>query len=184
MEIRSLEDVSADFEKMEFVYDQLLPQRDWKLNLYLYLMGIPRFGRGMYPMVCHYFKGTKKAALTPGFKCLYGNLILGREVALNDSFCVDYAPIILHDYAKLSFKNMLLTSTHDFNNFKRVIARPIVIEKNVWITSGCVVLGGVRIGENTVVGAGSVVTRSLPPNVLAAGNPARVIREIQRSCPA
>ncbi len=184
MEIRSVADVPADFEKTEFVFDHFLPERDWKLNLYLYLMGIPRVGRRMYPMVCSYFKGTKKAALMPGFKCLYGNLIVGRDVALHDALCLDYAPIVVGDYASMSYRNMLLTSTHDFNDFKRVIARPIVIEKNVWITSGCVVLGGVRIGENTVVGAGSVVTRSLPPNVLAAGNPARVIREIQRSCPA
>lgn len=184
MEISSLKDIPGNFEETEFVYDNSLPQRDWKLNLYLYLLGVPHFGRRLSPRICSYFKGTQKAALMPGFKCLYGNFIVGREVALHDSYCLDYAPIVLGDYVSLSSgRSMLLTSTHDFNDFKRVIARPIVIERNAWIASGCIILGGVRIGENTVVGAGSVVTESLPPNVLAAGNPAKVIREIQRNSP-
>jgi maltose O-acetyltransferase len=53
-----------------------------------------------------------------------------------------------------------------------------VIEANVWLGGGVIVLPGVTIGENTVVGAGSIVTRDLPPNVVAAGNPARVVRSL------
>lgn len=54
----------------------------------------------------------------------------------------------------------------------------IVIEDDVWLATGVTVLAGVRIGRGTVVGAGSLVTRDLPPNVIAAGNPARVIRSL------
>lgn len=57
-------------------------------------------------------------------------------------------------------------------------AAPVTIEKNAWIGSGSIVLKGVTIGENSIVAAGSVVTKSIPPNVLAGGNPARVIRSI------
>lgn len=57
-------------------------------------------------------------------------------------------------------------------------AKPIVIGDNVWLGGGVVVCPGVTIGENTVVGAGAVVTRDLPANVVAVGNPARVLRPI------
>lgn len=59
--------------------------------------------------------------------------------------------------------------------------RPVVIEDDVWIGSGAIVLPGVRIGRGTVVGAGAVVTRDLPPGMLAAGNPARVVRSLAPS---
>ena len=58
-------------------------------------------------------------------------------------------------------------------------AEPITLGDNVWLGGGVIVCPGVSIGENTVVGAGSVVTRDLPANVIAVGNPAKVIREIQ-----
>ena len=57
-------------------------------------------------------------------------------------------------------------------------AEPITIEDNVWLGGGVIVCPGVTIGRNTVIGAGSVVTKDVPPNVVAVGNPARVIREI------
>jgi maltose O-acetyltransferase len=60
------------------------------------------------------------------------------------------------------------------------VARPIVIEDKVWIGGGAILLPGVRIGRNAVVGAGAVVTRSVAANVVVAGNPARVIREIEQ----
>ena len=55
---------------------------------------------------------------------------------------------------------------------------PVRIGRNCWIGAGAVILPGVTIGDNTVVGAGSVVTKDLPPNVVAAGNPCRILREI------
>lgn len=55
---------------------------------------------------------------------------------------------------------------------------PVTIERNCWIGAGAIILPGVTIGENTVVGAGAVVTKDLPANVIAVGNPARVLREI------
>jgi acetyltransferase-like isoleucine patch superfamily enzyme len=75
----------------------------------------------------------------------------------------------------------IITSGHPMEPTKRrtsVIAKPIVIERNVWIPAGATIIGGVTIGENSVVAAGSVVTKDVPPNTLAGGNPARVIRSI------
>lgn len=63
-------------------------------------------------------------------------------------------------------------------NFAVGLTKPVTIGDNVWIGGSSVILPGVEIGDNTTVGAGSVVTRSLPPNVLAHGNPCRVIRSL------
>ena len=62
--------------------------------------------------------------------------------------------------------------------FCRSVTAPVAIGDNVWIGGGAIILPGVTIGDNVTIGAGSVVTRSLPPDVLAAGNPARVLRKI------
>jgi acetyltransferase-like isoleucine patch superfamily enzyme len=75
----------------------------------------------------------------------------------------------------------IVTSGHPIEPSQRrasVIAKPIVIERNVWIAAGATIIGGVTIGENSVVAAGSVVTKDVPQNTLVAGNPARVLRSI------
>ena len=66
----------------------------------------------------------------------------------------------------------------DGSYFDYEYARPITIEDNVWLASNVVVCGGVTIGHDTVIGAGSVVTKSIPSGVFAAGNPCRVIRPL------
>lgn len=75
----------------------------------------------------------------------------------------------------------LITSGHPVEPARRrecVVAKPIVIERNVWIAAGAMILGGVTVGENSVVAAGSVVTKDVPRNTLVGGNPARVIRGV------
>jgi acetyltransferase-like isoleucine patch superfamily enzyme len=75
----------------------------------------------------------------------------------------------------------IITTGHPIEPSRRracVIAKPIAIERNVWIGAGATIIGGVTVGENSVVAAGSVVTRNVPPNTLVGGNPARVIRSI------
>jgi acetyltransferase-like isoleucine patch superfamily enzyme len=56
------------------------------------------------------------------------------------------------------------------------VSSPVIIEDNVWIGINCIILKGVKIGKNSAIAAGSVVTRSIPANCLAAGNPARVVK--------
>src|SRR3546814_9537878 len=73
----------------------------------------------------------------------------------------------------------LITTGHPLEPLQRravTIGKPIIIERNVWIATGATTIGGVTIGANSVVAAGSVLTRDVPPNSLAAGNPARVVR--------
>lgn len=80
---------------------------------------------------------------------------------------------------------MLLTGAHDYTKFgnerkKSTSGGGIHIKEGVWLASRCIILGGVTIGEHSVVGAGSVVTHDVPPYTLVAGNPAKVIKEIER----
>lgn len=58
---------------------------------------------------------------------------------------------------------------------------PITLERDVWLGTGCTVLAGVKIGQASIIGAGSIVTKNIPPGVLAAGNPARVIRTLSQN---
>ncbi|MBO5566787.1 MAG: hypothetical protein J5934_06190 [Succinivibrio sp.] len=74
----------------------------------------------------------------------------------------------------------LITIDHDLKNLIKIKAKEIHIEKNVWIGAKVTVLAGVTLGEGCVIGAGSVVTHDISPNTLAFGNPARVIRTLER----
>ena len=117
-------------------------------------------------------------SFSPGFYCTSPFLQLGEHVGLGDTFIVAYAPVIIGNNVSMSFKNTIINSTHDVNDFKTVIGKPIIIGNNVWITSCVTILAGVTIGDNTIIGAGSVVTHDIPSNVFAAGNPCRVIKTI------
>lgn len=116
--------------------------------------------------------------------CDYGQYIkIGSGTFINfGAMLIDVAPITIGDDCQLGPNVQLLTPLHPVDPGPRrdkwEAAKPITLEDNVWLGGGVIVLPGVTIGENTVVGAGSVVTKSLPANVVAVGSPARVIREI------
>lgn len=95
---------------------------------------------------------------------------------------LDVAPITIGADVLIGPNVQLLTPTHPIDPEKRrdkwEAAEPITIGDNVWLGGGVIVCPGVTIGENTVVGAGAVVSRDLPANVVAVGNPAKVVKEI------
>jgi maltose O-acetyltransferase len=95
---------------------------------------------------------------------------------------LDVAPITIGEDVQIGPNVQMLTPTHPLEpkprRAKGEAAKPIMIADNVWPGGGVILCPGVTIGENTVVGAGAVVTRDLPANVLAVGNPARVIRQL------
>jgi maltose O-acetyltransferase len=96
---------------------------------------------------------------------------------------LDVAAITIGDDVQIGPNVQLLTPTHPVEPEPRrqkwEAAQPITIGNNVWLGGGAIVLPGVTIGDNTVVGAGSVVTRDLPANVVALGNPARVVKTLE-----
>lgn len=114
----------------------------------------------------------------------YGeNISVGDRVFINYNLvALDVAKITIGDDCQLGPNVQLLTPTHPIDpqprRDKLEAAQPITLEDNVWLGGGVIVCPGVTIGENSVIGAGAVVTKDIPPNVVAVGNPARVIREI------
>ncbi len=101
---------------------------------------------------------------------------------------MDAAAVTIGNDAQIGPHVQLLTPTHPIEpgprRAKWEAAKPITIADNVWLGGGVIVLAGVTIGTNTVVGAGSVVTRDLPANVVAVGNPARIIRKLDEASDA
>ena len=128
----------------------------------------------------------KNSTIWPPFYCSYGkNTYLGDNVFLN-YMCIilDNNEIRIGNHVMIGPAVQIYTAAHDLLAETRIqgweVAKPIEIEDNVWIGGGVIVLPGVRIGRNAVVGAGAVVSRSVPANTVVAGNPARVIREIEQ----
>ena len=123
------------------------------------------------------------------FYCDYGaNIEIGADVFMNfDCVLLDCALISIGAQAQLGPAVQLYTATHPLDAAERVSgvesAKPIAIGRRVWLGGGTIVLPGVTIGDDTVVGAGSVVTRDLPARVIAAGNPCRVLRPIPDPIP-
>lgn len=122
--------------------------------------------------------------IRPPFYCDYGSHIrIGARVFANVGLvALDVAAITIGDDVQIGPNVQLLTPTHpldaELRRAKWEAAEPIVIERNAWLGGGVIVLPGVTVGENAVVGAGAVVTKNVSPNVVVAGNPAREIRQL------
>jgi maltose O-acetyltransferase len=117
------------------------------------------------------------------FFCEYGNVSIGDGTFVNiGAVLLDVMPVTIGAHCQIATNVQLLTATHPIDPEPRRIgweyAEPITIEDNVWLGGGVIVCPGVTIGKDTVVGAGAVVSKNLPPGVVAAGVPARVVREI------
>jgi len=122
--------------------------------------------------------------IEPPFFCDYGsNITLGRKVFFNFNCVVlDVAAVRIGDHCLFGPAVQIYTATHPLEAAKRrageEYAKPIDIGSDVWVGGGAIICPGVTIGAQTVIGAGSVVTRDIPDQVFAAGNPCRVIRPL------
>ena len=122
--------------------------------------------------------------IRPPFYCDYGyQTHIGARTFINFGLvALDVARISIGDDVQIGPRVQLLTPTHplepEARRAKWEAAAPIIVGDNVWLGGGVVVCPGVTVGADTVVGAGSVVTRDLPPGVLAAGVPASVVRSL------
>lgn len=121
--------------------------------------------------------------IKPPFYCDYGfNITIGKEVMINyNCTLLDVCPIIIGDYTLIGPNTGIYTATHPIDpkaRLKKEFGKPITIGKHVWIGGSCVILPGVTIGDNSVIGAGSTVVHDIPSNVVAVGNPCKVIKEI------
>lgn len=130
-------------------------------------------------------KTGKAFTIISPFFCDYGyNIRIGENFFMNmNCVILDGAMVTFGDNVFIAPGCGFYTAGHPLDSERRnrglEYARPITVGNNVWIGAQVCVLPGVTIGDNTVIGAGSVVTKSIPANVLAAGNPCRVIRKIE-----
>jgi acetyltransferase-like isoleucine patch superfamily enzyme len=116
--------------------------------------------------------------------CTYGyNTTVGNNFFLNvNCKLMDSGKIMIGDNVFIAPNVCIITEEHAMDVEQRLAgleyAFPVTIGNNVWICTGAIILPGVMIGANCVIGAGSIVTKNIPPNSLAVGNPCRVIRTL------
>lgn len=119
------------------------------------------------------------------FMCDYGyNIAIGENFYSNHNLVIlDCANVTFGDNVFVAPNCAFYTACHPIDYKTRnkglEFAKPIKVGSNVWIGGNVVVLAGVTIGDNTVIGAGSVVVKDIPSNVVAFGNPCKVIKEIK-----
>lgn len=149
-----------------------------------------------YKLLSRLFGGIgKNVSVGNPFLCDYGqNIYVGSNVSINMSCTfVDCNKITIGNNVLIASNVQIYTAAHPVElgdrltpgwrpdsaeYFCRTFALPVAIADGCWIGGGAIIVPGVTIGENAVVGAGSVVTRSIPANALAVGNPCRVIRKL------
>lgn len=118
------------------------------------------------------------------FRCAYGvNTHVGDEVYINTGCVIlDCARVEIGPKTLIGPAVQIYTAIHPLDPAERAAfvetAKPVTLGRNVWIGGAAVLLPGVSVGDNAVIGAGSVVTRDVPPACVVAGNPAKVIRRI------
>jgi len=130
------------------------------------------FRPGAYAIACSKISIGKNVILRPGTMLFADTRVGGSGIEIEDDVLIGSG---VHMY----------TTNHQFNNSQTPIyyqghmeSQPVKLRKGCWIGASVVILPGVEIGENAVIGAGSIVTKSIPPRCVAVGNPAKVIRSI------
>ena len=125
-----------------------------------------------------------KFFIEPPLRCDYGyNISIGENFYSNYNLIIlDCTKTIIGDNVLIGPNVGIYTAGHPVNyelrNQEFEFALPVIIGNNVWIGGNVVINPGVTIGDNTVIGSGSVVTKSIPSNVIAAGNPCKIIRDL------
>lgn len=118
----------------------------------------------------------------------YHNIYLGSYIYLVDTLINagdNAGKVVIDDYVFFGHGVKLLARGHDYNEFNKkrqesILEKPIHIKEGAWVSSGSIILGGVTVGEHSVVAAGSVVTKDVPPYAIVGGNPSKLIRYINK----
>ena len=163
-------DLKANAQKLCWEYNQTRPDEGEKRREILQrLLG----------------KCSELTFIEPTFRCDYGFNIFTYGLAVINYNCVilDTSPVHIGENAFIAPGVCIACAGHSIDPAQRAegisTSKPITLEKDVWIGANAVICGGVTIGEGSVIGAGSVVTKDIPPMVVAAGNPCRVIRSVR-----
>lgn len=164
-------DLKANAQKLCWEYNQTRPDEGEKRREILQrLLG----------------KCSELTFIEPTFRCDYGFNIFTHGLAVINYNCVilDTSPVHIGENAFIAPGVCIACAGHSIDPAQRAegisTSKPVTLEKDVWIGANAVICGGVTIGEGSVIGAGSVVTKDIPPMVVAAGNPCRVIRSVRK----
>ena len=112
-----------------------------------------------------------------------GKISVGNNLSLNHNVTIDASDggeLIIGNNVAIGMNSVLRASNHDYIRMSGHIPGKIIIGDNVWIAANCVIVPNVEIGSGSVIGAGSIVTKNIPENVVAVGNPCKPIKEIIR----
>lgn len=182
----------SEYDKMmaEELYDvndeQLVKERFAARDLYEELTTIPFRDKARQTALLQRLFGSvgQNVEVRPRFVCDYGyNIHVGDNFFANfDCIMLDTCDITIGDNALLAPRVQIYTAAHPLNVADRTswlgVGQPVKIGNNAWIGGNATILPGVTLGDNVVVGGGSVVTKSFGDNVVLAGNPARVIKHL------
>lgn len=160
-----------------------MPFTHWKLYLKMEMLSLckrkfkkfsntSQFRPGAYAVGCSKIEIGNRVVIRPGCKLFGESNTLETSISIEDDVIMGSG---IHIYI----------TNHSFNRLDIPIIdqgyntdKPVILRRGCWIGSNCIILPGVEIGENTVIGAGSIVTKSFPKGIVAAGNPARIIKVI------
>ena len=154
---------------------RLLPSGAWgRLRAVLYRCAGMQIGRGT--LVYGLF-------ILPGCRTPFENISIGKNCFINAHVFLDAGGMIrMGDNVGIGHHTLIITSNHAIGNAMRrtgiLEVLPVSVESGAWIAAGVTLLPGVTIGAGAVVAAGAVVTKNIPPNVLAGGVPAKVLRSL------
>ncbi len=120
----------------------------------------------------------KTTTINPPVFTLLGNTVkLGKGITLMNGFkCMSSGGLVIEDNPLIAINCTIRTNNHNYYDRSVITCKPVHIKKNVWIGANITILPGITIGENAIVGACSVVTKDVPDNAVAVGNPAKVIK--------
>lgn len=123
----------------------------------------------------------KGSLVMPGMSVVRGNKVnIGHNVVvMYNCLMMAAGGITIEDDVRVAANVQLISNNHDLIDRDVLVCKPVVLKRNCWIGAGSSILPGVTVGENAIVGAGSVVTKDVAPNTIVAGNPARLIRKIE-----
>ena len=153
---------------------------------YEYNQSPPSQRKKAFKQLNQIFASNNTAWIEAPFYCDYGyNIRFGKQVFLNHGVTIlDAAAVFIGDHVMFGPNVVVSTATHPMDPKERKkgyeSAHPIEIGDNVWIGMGAQILPGVSIGHNSVVGAGAVVTRSVPDNCVVGGVPAKILKRINQ----
>ncbi|MBQ9311643.1 MAG: galactoside O-acetyltransferase [Bacteroidales bacterium] len=107
------------------------------------------------------------------------NVKIGKNVVImNNCLMMSAGGITIEDNVLVAANCQIISNNHDLAEHQIITCKPVHLKKNCWVGAGASILPGVTIGENSVIGAGSVVTKDVPDNCIAVGSPAKVIKHI------